>query len=713
MNKQLILETVRSWADKRFAGAGVQREVFEQNTPPPFVDIRAGLPDAPLDISGVFFGFQAGPENSLQIWISSDGLGNAYAFMNDDDGEVSPQSFSMPDAPAELTAKLSQIADRFMRTLIFEPALDEWVRDNGGVYEFEQLSEFCGDAAHYAVSHQEWTFFRYKWPSSEDIEIIAGFDGSGNAATFSQSNDDSSSGFFGFDDRISGLQTADQFRAWLDKAVGRPTTMTIREVTIKNLFGNLSYKIPLKTESSATIIHAPNGYGKTTIFNLVFSLLKGKFGDLFKVRFDVLCLEFDGGRRLVVKQLRREVDQEVAEAEERRRRRSSNKNDASPRIEGSQSPIKSISLQLIEKDGRILNQDEITIDRRAVNRRDEKDEVFRILRRSPHLQPDRHGIIDSNTGELLTSDEVLERYSSIGAGEVKEWLSKLLARNEVNLIQTKRLDSKYLLDRDSLQETFRALPRDSRTISATVRHAREVASKLEVKIREHSNISQKLDGDFLIRLIDAEKSELRSYEDLQNDLSEVALKYEKVAEAGILNKNLSSKMPTLPEHAANDSTKNKALELYVENQRQKLQVFDDILAKIQTLKSLVNDRFQMKRLEVSPEEGYYIRSNYDDSLIPLDSLSSGEQHQLVLFHSLIFGMRPGALIMIDEPEISLHVAWQQVFLRDIERIAKNTGAHFLIATHSPQIIDDNWDLTVGLAEQISDFGKSDEKESAE
>ena len=94
--------------------------------------------------------------------------------------------------------------------------------------------------------------------------------------------------------------------------------------------------------------------------------------------------------------------------------------------------------------------------------------------------------------------------------------------------------------------------------------------------------------------------------------------------------------------------------------------------KIQTLKSLVNDRFQMKRLEVSPEEGYYIKSNYDDSLIPLDSLSSGEQHQLVLFHLLIFGMRPGALIMIDEPEISLHVAWQQVILRDIERIAKNT-----------------------------------------
>ena len=238
MNKQLILETVRSWADKRFTGAAVQRKVFEQNTPPPFVDIRAGLPDAPADASGVFFGFQAGPENSLQIWISSDGLGNAYAYINDDCEDVSPQSFSTQDAPAELAAKLSQIVNRFMRMVIFEPALDEWVGDNGGVYEFEQLSEFCGDAGHNGVNPQEWTFFRYTWPGRDEVEVICGFDGSGNVGTFFQTNDDLN-GFFDFDERMTGIQNAEQFRAWLDTAVGRPTTMTISEVVIKNLFGTV------------------------------------------------------------------------------------------------------------------------------------------------------------------------------------------------------------------------------------------------------------------------------------------------------------------------------------------------------------------------------------------------------------------------------------------------------------------------------------------
>jgi predicted ATP-binding protein involved in virulence len=89
-------------------------------------------------------------------------------------------------------------------------------------------------------------------------------------------------------------------------------------------------------------------------------------------------------------------------------------------------------------------------------------------------------------------------------------------------------------------------------------------------------------------------------------------------------------------------------------------------------------------------------------LIPLDKLSSGEQHQLVLFHSLIFRMRPGALIMIDEPEISLHVGWQEIFLRDLEVISKSSGVHFLIATHSPTLIGNRWKQTVSLGEQIQE-----------
>jgi predicted ATP-binding protein involved in virulence len=54
------------------------------------------------------------------------------------------------------------------------------------------------------------------------------------------------------------------------------------------------------------------------------------------------------------------------------------------------------------------------------------------------------------------------------------------------------------------------------------------------------------------------------------------------------------------------------------------------------------------------------------------------------------------LILIDEPELSLHVAWQVQFLKDLARVIKLSSFDVLLATHSPQIIDTRWDLTVEL-----------------
>jgi predicted ATP-binding protein involved in virulence len=53
-------------------------------------------------------------------------------------------------------------------------------------------------------------------------------------------------------------------------------------------------------------------------------------------------------------------------------------------------------------------------------------------------------------------------------------------------------------------------------------------------------------------------------------------------------------------------------------------------------------------------------------------------------------------VLIDEPEMSLHVAWQQLFVRHLAAIVRLSKFDSIIATHSPQIISDRWDLTVEL-----------------
>ena len=72
--------------------------------------------------------------------------------------------------------------------------------------------------------------------------------------------------------------------------------------------------------------------------------------------------------------------------------------------------------------------------------------------------------------------------------------------------------------------------------------------------------------------------------------------------------------------------------------------------------------------------------------IAVQDLSSGELQLLILFTFLYFFLEDPDQefsVLVDEPELSLHVAWQQRYIRSI--IDANPQAQFVIATHSPEI----------------------------
>ncbi len=69
-------------------------------------------------------------------------------------------------------------------------------------------------------------------------------------------------------------------------------------------------------------------------------------------------------------------------------------------------------------------------------------------------------------------------------------------------------------------------------------------------------------------------------------------------------------------------------------------------------------------------------------------LSSGEFHMLTTILALGFSTRDDALILIDEPENSLHPQWQIDFMRVTQSIfSKFEGYHVIISTHSPLIVN--------------------------
>ena len=44
----------------------------------------------------------------------------------------------------------------------------------------------------------------------------------------------------------------------------------------------------------------------------------------------------------------------------------------------------------------------------------------------------------------------------------------------------------------------------------------------------------------------------------------------------------------------------------------------------------------------------------------------------------------------------MHVAWQEQFVEDLEEMAMLSEFRAILATHSPEIIGDRWDLAIEL-----------------
>ncbi|MFE2418226.1 AAA family ATPase [Streptomyces hokutonensis] len=98
------------------------------------------------------------------------------------------------------------------------------------------------------------------------------------------------------------------------------------------------------------------------------------------------------------------------------------------------------------------------------------------------------------------------------------------------------------------------------------------------------------------------------------------------------------------------------------------------------LQDLVSDLFSgNKSLHF---EGRTIRITQGDVEIPLQGLSSGEKQVIrLLIECLAAGPNP---VIIDEPELSMHVDWQHRLVNCMRTL--NPGAQLIIATHSPEIM---------------------------
>jgi len=214
----------------------------------------------------------------------------------------------------------------------------------------------------------------------------------------------------------------------------------------------------------------------------------------------------------------------------------------------------------------------------------------------------------------------------------------------------------------------------------------ELQTSISKNIQQSFSVSQKLDSSYPSRLIATKKKV--SETEYNQKFKLLKEKQEKLTRNGLYH-NPQKALAYSPDDA-------KALWVYLNDLEKKLAVFDTLVEKLELFTSILNKRrFTFKSIEIDQEKGFYFKT-INNKELKLNQLSSGEQHEVVLLYELIFKTNPNILVLIDEPEISLHITWQKEFLKDLLKIIEIQQFQVIIATHAPAIINDRWDLVYNL-----------------
>lgn len=335
----------------------------------------------------------------------------------------------------------------------------------------------------------------------------------------------------------------------------------------------------------------------------------------------------------------------------------------------------------------------------------------RVERESPWLtQVSEDTFFDERFGRSFTAEEVLERYlettRSSRLGKIKdaepEILRTLRGRVKIRFIETNRL---YKVAEDhGFDHRFGRRP--VAALANTVNeYAKQLHSQIETALAQYGRKSQQLDQSFPQRLIQEEVEPL-PLSQLKNRLEVLENRHQQLSEIGLLDK-----IPTRPfdTRSLDDVAVHKLLPmtLYLRDNEEKISVFDGLAGRAQLLLESANRKFRNKRIVINKEQGL-VAVDLNGDVLSLDSLSSGEQHEIVLLYELLFSISPDTLVLIDEPELSLHVTWQKMFLPELLSVSSQVGFDIIIATHSPFVVGGRRDLMVALDAEPDDESVTDD-----
>ncbi|MDF2599153.1 MAG: excinuclease ATPase subunit [Methylobacterium brachiatum] len=449
--------------------------------------------------------------------------------------------------------------------------------------------------------------------------------------------------------------------------------LRLAEFRVNKLFGEFDYKIPLNLDSRVTAIIAPNGTGKTLCLRMINGFFDSRWSIFAETEFDTVKYKFTNGLSVSIKKdpAEKESDEIISES----------------------------NFEIIISSNESYN---VTAWRPRLydsKRSASPERYLPFLSRIPGNK-----WRNDHTGQIYSLSEIIERFDASLPKEFKdnaygkkpEALTAIIDNIDCKLIETQRL---LVFQGNSPEHYYYGQPRP-RTNLAIAEKAETLKEIISREINAYAALSQSLDRSFPRRVI--QQQHRLPAEDLRKQLQDLDIKRRKLMAVGILDPEADDSV-ALPEGEF-EGTISRVLSVYADDTSKKLASLSNILEKITLFKKLIDRRFLTKDVTISKSHGIDVYSHGHS--VALEKLSSGEQHQLVLFFELLFEIRHNSLILIDEPELSLHVAWQKKFISDLMSIIDLNKFDVVLATHSPQLIGRWNNLVVELGDVDGDVDEA-------
>ncbi len=447
--------------------------------------------------------------------------------------------------------------------------------------------------------------------------------------------------------------------------------MRIKEINIKGLFGMFDHDISLNLENHITIIYGINGIGKTMFFKILDCFFNSKFSQLVKKPFEELNIHYNDNSFF--------------------------------KLSNEKSKF---FIYFFDKKGK----KEYTFD--LSKYKDNKNDLRipkELERMLPVYKIDTDRYIFHETNEVYTYEELINRFSDMLPTEslkravkiknIKE-LEKLIRQLKLYFIETQRLIkfNPYYRRNISSHSSMNIRRQQSNFKIDTVKNYSEDLSRIiQEKHNEYSRLSEKLELSLGKRLMNKKiETIITNIQELKKENKKLEKSRNEFKSVGLFEDAIEEKF-NIPDDI--DTLTHAVLSVNIHDMKEKLKIFDELYAKLNIFLDILNNkRFSYKQISIHPRKGFVFK-NANEKPLEVTDLSSGEQHEIVMFYELLFRVPETSLVLIDEPEISLHIAWQKDFLNDMSEIVKIRNFDILIATHSPSIIDGNWNLTVELQKQ--------------